>query len=123
MEIDEIDRYHSVIFSYMTENYNAAIEECGRILEKNSNSYYGRFYRAVSFIKNGLYSEAINDLNEAEKLKPNTYEVFYHRGISNFYNENFKQASEDFNKALEIEDISKEHKENAQGWLNKTKLN
>ena len=70
----EIDRIHSVIFSYMNENYTTAIEECDRILEKNGTSYLGRLFRGFAYLKKGLYQDAINDLNEAETLRPKNVE-------------------------------------------------
>ncbi len=118
----EIDRIHSVIFSYMNENYNLAIEECDRVLEKNGTSYLGRIFRAFSLIKKGLYDDAISDLNEAEKIQANTYEIYFHRGMALFYNEKFKEALDQFNKAIEVPEISDDQRDNTQKWINKAKL-
>ncbi len=40
----------------MNENYNSAIEECNRVIEKNGTSYLGVLFRAFSYIRIGLFS-------------------------------------------------------------------
>ena len=92
-------------------NYDTAIEQFTKAINKNEQNYKGYLYRAIAYSNKGEYNNALNDFEKAEKLKKEDDEFYYLRGKTYFYNQNFNNAKIDFEKALTINSINEENKE------------
>ncbi|HEX3073029.1 MAG TPA: tetratricopeptide repeat protein [Ignavibacteriales bacterium] len=86
----------------MSGNYDAAVENYTRAIEKHSGyapSYYGRGL-ALSHKEN--YNAAIEDFNRAVELNPSFHEAYYALGLCYVYTGDYTKALENLDKAVSI---------------------
>jgi tetratricopeptide (TPR) repeat protein len=102
------DFIHSGLTSYIDENYNTAVDQFSKSIQKNENIEQALIYRACSYIQIGDYSSAITDLNYAESLSTNYYEVFYNRAKAFYLCGDFKSSLSDINKLKELNNLTEE---------------
>lgn len=111
----EIELIKSGLEAFMQENYQTAIDQFSKALEKDVDNIEGLIYRAASYNKLGNSSAGVEDLNKAESLNKNeehSYEILYNRAKLLINLNNFKSALDDLNKAKSLNGLNDEKKTN-----------
>ena len=62
-----------------SQNYQAAIEDCNRLLQLTPNDSQVYWYRQIAWQKLGNNQEALKDCNEFLKLQPNSAQGYSFR--------------------------------------------
>jgi tetratricopeptide (TPR) repeat protein len=85
-----------------SQNYEAAIEDCNRLLQLTPNDSQGYWYRQIAWHKLGNNQEAIKDCNEFLKLQPNSAQGYSFRASIFEMTGNLQRALDDCNQTLSI---------------------
>ncbi len=96
------DRKESEIVLGTPEEYDAAILDRTRAIERNPDSSSAHHERGVLFFRKGAYDDAIRDYTQAIKLNPGTPFVYRDRGVAYSRKGDYTQALADLSMGLRI---------------------
>lgn len=85
-----------------SQNYQAAIEDCNRLLQLTPNDSEVYWCRQIAWHRLGNNQEAIKDCNEFLKLQPNSAQGYSFRAALFEITGNLQRALDDCNQALSI---------------------
>jgi tetratricopeptide (TPR) repeat protein len=83
--------------------YDLAIEDCNKVLNKDSNNFLAFYTRAMSFSQKGDAIQALKDFQEAETLNPLFKDIYLNRGSLFLLSGNWKFAVADFSQVLKLD--------------------
>jgi tetratricopeptide (TPR) repeat protein/uncharacterized membrane protein YqaE (UPF0057 family) len=87
-----------------SKSYEAAIEDCNRLLQLTPNDSLAYWYRQTAWYRLGNNQEAIKDCNEFLRLQPNSAQGYSFRASIFEITGNLQRALDDCNQALSIND-------------------
>lgn len=86
---------------YSLKNYELAIIDLTKSIERSKKGTAAYFYRAVTYVFSEQYNEALNDFDKYLQLGgERTSPFYYHRGIAYFNTNQIDNAISDFNQTL-----------------------
>jgi tetratricopeptide (TPR) repeat protein len=88
--------------SFISGNYNEAIDAFSKTIELNSKNMEGYSGRGVAYEKLGNYNQAIKDYDIAIELNPKDDINYGARGRVYYQTGNYNQAIADYTKSIEI---------------------
>ena len=89
-------------------DYNAAINEYSKVLEKFPKSYWAYLNRGTVYTIIGSNELAIKDLTEAIRINPNLAKAYNNRGYTKDIIGDKIGALSDFSKAIEVDNKNSE---------------
>ena len=97
------DHFNKAYDAVEKGDYNTAVQEYTRAIEKDPNYAFAYNNRGNSYADLGKYDQAIADYNKAIELDPNYAFAYNNRGVS--YNDlgKYDQAIANYNKAIELD--------------------
>ena len=94
--------YNRGISKYESEDYNGAIADYTKAIEKKPKFDNAYFNRGVAKDALGDYYGAISDYTKSIELKPQMADAYYSRGNSKSNLKDYSGAIADYTKAIEI---------------------
>ncbi|MGB3459606.1 MAG: tetratricopeptide repeat protein [Halobacteriota archaeon] len=90
-------------FYFESKNYEKAIEQYGKVLEKEPENDNALFNRGRAYNEKGDYDKALEDYNlYLEKIDPNGAAAYNNRGNAYSGLKQYERAIEDYSKAIEL---------------------
>lgn len=96
--------FYQIGGKYASEgNYEKAIENFNKEIERESKNYYAWFNKALCNSYIGEYEKSIKDFSQAIELKPDYYKAYLNRALVKRDITDYEGALVDLNRSLEIE--------------------
>ncbi|MBX3042665.1 MAG: tetratricopeptide repeat protein [Candidatus Kapabacteria bacterium] len=95
--------YESGDAAFFARNYDKAIAEYTKILQKDPKDAYALYKRGVAFLYTNNFDAAINDFNHALDINGDDPDSFNNRGLALSYKGDLEKAIEDFNRAIKLD--------------------
>jgi Flp pilus assembly protein TadD len=92
--------------AYIEENYETAIDQFSKSLEKSALNSEALLFRGCSYLKSGQFDKALKDFNQVEELSGEFYDLLLNRTEAHFYNMDFEKAHSDFAKLKSISNLN-----------------
>jgi len=97
--------YYQIGGKYASEgNYEKAIENFNKELEREPKNYYAMYNKALCESRLGKHKKSIIDFSKAIELKTDYYKAYLNRAIVKRNITDYKGALSDLNKSLEIKE-------------------
>lgn len=80
----------------------AAISDCSRVIQRQSNNPYGYTCRGYAYLYLGNKVESIADYSRAIELEPKNAVFYYERGYAYYLQDNQSKAVVDYSQAIKL---------------------
>ncbi|ASQ91154.1 hypothetical protein CHL67_09705 [Prosthecochloris sp. GSB1] len=91
-----------------SEDFDGALEDFNKAIEKDSGFAEAYFNRGLIFGNRGELQEALADFDKAIELDSAYTEAYYNRGFIHSYFEEYKKSRRDFDKIIELNPVDAE---------------
>jgi tetratricopeptide (TPR) repeat protein len=92
--------------AFIEENYETAIDQFSKSIEKNADNSEALLFRGCSYLKLGYYDKAVSDFNQTEILSGEFYHLLVNRSQAHFFNMDFKQSHADLSKLKSMTNLN-----------------